>query len=201
MIIMVYGFPHSGTTILRKLIGEHSQIYDFYNEVEEPPISKGPLVFKIPMLPDDRHNECKRIMIMKNPYDIFGSFYMRFGEAYLSYPGRRVSDYERFVQHFLTTSDFTIKYEELGKRLPEVFEYLGFEYEGIKNSPAYISFEHKWIPEEKPTHQVEGPDHAYYRQWQINQPFQDMTGQSAKNLPEYGREFINESEIIKQLYN
>jgi hypothetical protein len=201
MIIMVYGFPHSGTTILRKLIGEHSHVYDFLNEVEDPPISKGNLVFKIPMLPDDRHAECKRIMIMKNPYDIYGSFYLRFGEKYLTYPGRTIGNYEQFVRHFLTTKDFTVKYEELASRLPEVFEYLGLEYEGIKNLTSYISYKHKYIPEEKPTLQTEGDDHAYYRQWQINQPFTDMTGQSAKHLPEFGRELINKSEIIKQLYD
>lgn len=202
MVIFIYGFPHSGTTILRKIIGEHPLVEDYLDEQSiPPPNDTGNLVYKMPILADHSHVDCKRIMIMKNPYDIFGSFYLRFGDEYLSYPGRMVSDYERFVEHFLITEDFTVKYEELGDRLPEIFDYLGLEFQGVKNKNGYISSRHKWIPREKPTHQVDGPDHAYYRQWQINQPFRDMTGESAKFLPQHCRGILDNSEIIKKLYD
>ena len=202
MKIFVYGFPHSGTTILRKIIGSHSKIMDWYRETMDVPRNiKMPVVFKMPALPDNRQENCKRIMIMKNPYDIFGSFYLRFGDKYLTYPGRMIKDYETFVEHFLSTDDFTIKYEELKSRLPELFEHLGFEYEGIKRLRGgagkgyYLN-----TPKRKPKSQEDGPDHAYYRLWQINQPFKDMTGQSAKFLPDEGRKLIEKSEIIKKLY-
>jgi len=199
MKIFVYGFPHSGTTILRKLIGEHSLIHDWIDEYIDPPKIDN-VVYKMPILPGRKQKDCKRIMIMKNPYDIFGSFYLRFGVRYLTYPGRGIKDYERFIEYFLTTTDFTIKYEDISTRLPEVFKYLGLEFEGIKNNQSYIGEEWKDVPKKKPTRQDDGDDHALYRSWQINQPFRDMTGESAKHLPWSGRELISKSEIIKRVY-
>ena len=202
MIIFVYGFPHAGTTILRKLIGEHSLIMDYATETASPPshIKRtthrfDAVVFKMPCLPDEKHNECKRIMIMKNPYDIYGSFYLRFRDKYLTFPGRTLDEYEIFLNHFNTTEDFTVKYEELGERLPEIFDYIGFKYEGIKNLSGEVGRGFVDIPDEKPGSQFDGDDHAYYRLWQINQPFKDMTGESAKHLPEAGRKEIDKRNI------
>ena len=199
MKIFVYGFAHSGTTILRKLIGDHSQIYDYVDEVSDPP-EMDDVVFKCPILPDERQNGCRRIMIIKNPYDIFGGFFLRFGDEYLNIPGHTIGDYENHVRHFLGTNDLRIKYEHLNEySLPVLFDNLGLKYEGIKQRDALIG-EGWQTPEECPASQTEGPDHGYYRQWQINQPFRNMTGESQKYLPEETREILRNNKTIRLLY-
>jgi hypothetical protein len=200
MKIFVYGFAHSGTTILRKLIGDHSQIYDYADEVSDPP-EMDDVVFKCPILPDSRHDRCRRIMIIKNPYDIFGSFFLRFGDEYLSVPGHTIEDYEEHVKYFLYTDDFKIKYEHLNEHtLPVIFDNLGLKYEGIKKRDAFIG-EGWQTPKKCPRDQTEGLNHGYYRQWQINQPFKNMTGRSQKYLPKETRDILRNNKIIKMLYD
>ena len=202
MKIFIYGFAHSGTTILRKLIGDHSEVFDYVFETTSPPPhgSDRHIVFKCPGLPDWRYEKCKRIMIIKNPYDIFGSFYLRFGDEYLDIPDHRIQDYENHVKHFLNTDDFKIKYEHLNEHsLPLIFDFLGLQYEGIKERDACAGVL-MGIPNDEPENQKEGDGHVSYRTWQINQPFQNKTGESAKHLPPACRELLAENEIIKQLY-
>ena len=199
MRIYIYGFAHSGTTILRRLIGDHSLIHDYVKEIETPP-ERDNVVFKCPILPNEVQKNCKRIMIMKNPYDIFGSFFLRFGPEYLTTPLHTIADYEEFVRHYYATGDIKIKYEHLNKEsLPLVFDLLGLEYEGESDRDALIG-EGVETPEECPPDQKEGENHGLYRQWQINQPFENMTGRSAPYLPKEGLRLLLESEIIQKLY-
>lgn len=210
MKIYVYGFPHCGTTILRKIIGDHSQITEYFDEIPLPPESKGNIVFKHPSLPSIEHKDCKRIMIMKNPYDVFGSFYRRFGDKYLTTKFHTLDSYCFMLQHFKTTKDYTVKYEDLFKmaqdgtfyEIKRIFEeYLAITYEGIKTRKTQIGYKWDHIPETEPSNQSEGTFHAHYRNWQINQPFQNMTGRSAKFLPDEGRELIWQRKEIREIYN
>lgn len=204
MKIFVYGFPHSGTTILRKIIGDHHLVLDYHTETGEPPSRGNPhVVFKCPILPDLRQKDCKRVMIIKNPYDIFGSLFMRLGERYLITPRHTIQDYEDHVMHFQTTRDVKIQYEHLfeEEKRKALFEQLGLSYQPVLEREAYIGNKWKNIPEEEPPQQTEGSYHALYRTWQINQPLQNMTGQSAIFLPEAGRKKIEASKIIQSLYD
>jgi hypothetical protein len=204
MKIFIYGFPHSGTTILRKIIGDHPLVYEYYNETGNPPeISKTHVVFKCPILPDLRQKDCRRIMIIKNPYDIFGSLYLRLGKNYLSTPRHTISDYEDHVRHFLSTRDIKVRYEELFEEETRkgIFSLLGLDYAPIIERETYIGEKWKEIPEEPPDFQVEGSYHALYRSWQINQPFENMTGNSAIFLPEEAKVKIEASKIIQKLYD
>jgi len=200
MRIFIYGFAHSGTTILRKLIGDHSKLYDYPYEVVEPPEMDN-CVFKSTGLPTWRFRDCYRIMIIKNPYDIFGSFYLRFGESFLDIPGHRIRDYEDHVMHFLETDDYKIKYENLELDvMVDIFDNLGLEYEWPKIRDADAGAKCA-TPTDKPESQKEGPDHGLYRQWQINQPFRNMTGESAKYLPENVRKVLEQNKVINLLYD
>ena len=204
MKIFIYGFPHSGTTILRKIIGNHSLVSEFYNETGDPPDKGNPhVVFKCPILPDLRQKDCKRVMIIKNPYDIFGSLYQRLGDRVLMTPRHSISDYEDHVMHFLTTKDIKIQYEELfeEEKLQRLFERIGLSYQPPIERESYIGDKWKDIPEEKPVEQTEGSYHALYRSWQINQPLENMTGHSAVWLPLAIRKMIESSKIIQSLYD
>ena len=201
MKIFIYGHRHTGTTILRKIIGSHSKIYDYLDETDIPPdLSYENIVFKLPTLPSELQDQCKRIMIIKNPYDVFGSIRLRFGSMSVKSYKKLIEEYEKFVLHFLKTDDLKIKYEDMfhEPNMIKLFNDLGFGYEGIKNTKGYISSVHMYIPENPPEDQTDGENHANYRQWQINQPFQNMTGKSAKYCECI--DLIKKSEIINKLY-
>lgn len=204
--IYVFGFAHSGTTILRKIIGDHPDVYDYIKETYEPPVvySKPHVVFKYPLLPDRVvHWGCKNIMIMKNPYDIFGGYYLRYGKDYLSIKGHTIGDYCEFARYFMRhTDDYKIKYEDLFKEgeIEKIFDWLGLEFKGIKERKVYCSPSVP-IPKEKPDNQREGEGHGAYRTWQVNQTLRDMTGESAKFLPEDTLRYLRNHPTIKELYD
>ena len=205
MKIFVFGFAHSGTSILKKIIGDHSKVYEVIREVYvPPPYSLLPhLVFKYPLLPEKHtHRNCKKIMIIKNPYDIFGGYYLRYGKDYLKIKEHKIGDYMAFVRYFLQeTDDYKIKYEDLFKsgEIEKIFKWIGLEYEGAKTRNAYC-FPGIPIPEKMPKKQREGIEHGLYRTWQINQPLRDMTGESAKYLPKDIERYLRNHPTIKSLY-
>jgi len=200
MRILVYGFAHSGTTILRKLIGDHSKLTDIADEVIKPP-ELDDCVFKATHLPNWRFRGCKKIMIIKNPFDIFGSFYKRFGDKYLDIPGHKIEDYEDHVMHYLETNDIKIQYEHLElDMMPAIYRSLELEPEPVKDRVAYACMGYA-VPDKEPPDQKEGANHARYRQWQINQPFINQTGMSAPFLPDTARELLENNEIINKLYD
>ena len=204
--IYVFGFAHSGTTILKKIIGDHSKVYEVMGEVWQPPaFSLLPhLVFKCPILPEkDTHMHCKKIMIMKNPYDIFGGYRLRYGDDYLSIKEHKLGDYMTFVRYFLHhTDDYKIRYEDLFNpgEIEKMFSWIGLEYEGIKNRNVYCARGIR-IPNERPESQSEGANHGKYRTWQINQPFRNMTGESAKHLPKDVANYLKNHITIQDLYS
>jgi hypothetical protein len=202
--IFVYGYRHTGTTILRKIIGSHSMIYDYIDETLFPPgLDAESVVFKHPSLPTHLQDDCKRVMIMKNPWDVFGSLRMRYGDFTYEAAVNTLRSYGVFIEHFLVTTDLKVKYEDLFTAgvIEGLFESLGFEYEGEKDEPAYISSRHMDIPDKPPPTQREGDDHARWRTWQINQPLRDMTGESAVHLEGWVKDMIDNDKFISRLYD
>lgn len=202
MKIYVFGFGHSGTTILRKIIGDHSLVDEVTYETHEVPdyIIRPHIVFKFSGLPDSRHIDCKRIMIIKNPWDVMGSIKKRYGPAdFPSKIWKVFYAYINWIEYFTKdTDDYKVRYEDLFKAgaIESIFEYLGLEYEGVKNRRSEFTFypgsplfcDKKFIALAK------------LRTKQINQPFQNMTGQSAIYITNEIKRMINSSQIIKDLY-
>jgi hypothetical protein len=103
--IIVSGFPHSGTTILRKLIGNHSKVFDVGREcyaVDEKHIEefnrentkkkrrgksvdthiavKGPWGDRV-IQNLDQYSDYKVVIIVKNPLDVYASLKLRFADS------------------------------------------------------------------------------------------------------------------------
>lgn len=92
-MILVCGFPHGGTTIIRKLIGNIEGMYDYTSEIDaisgvdiNTYISKikdtdyKAIVVKSPFTPKNitTYKNFKIVFILRNPWDCFGSFRKRF---------------------------------------------------------------------------------------------------------------------------
>lgn len=201
MKIYIFGYSHCGTTILRKVIGDHSLVDEITWEDYRPPIYKDKphIVFKAGALPLEIHNDCKRVMIMKNPWDVFGSMLYRFGEEFDSKFGKLLQRYANYLKYFKKeTGDFKVRYEDLfWGGLHDVFKYLDLKYEGPKDRES----EHRFKPGVDLIRQDLATIKNYeLRTKQINSPFTDMTGKSAVRLPKrYSDDFVLHP-IIKEVY-
>lgn len=199
MKIFVFGWAHCGTTILRKIIGDHSEVDEVTHEQFSPPEygDKPHIVFKYPDLPTRVHRWCKRVMIMRNPWDVFGGHYMRLGPKIFGAKfDKALQAYLNHLRYFEdSTPDFKFRYEDIWTKdmLPKVFMYVGLSYEGVKQDR-----------QSELTNRDPGnfllDALASYRTKQINAPFKDRTGISAVHLPrEYSAEFLNHA-VIKREY-
>lgn len=215
--ILVYGFAHSGTTILRKLIGNCIDVYDVPEEALYVPCvntEKNNIVIKypIPKLPNNfyatSHKDYKIILIIKNPYDVFGSMFKRLG--HLNYKGCTIHDWARYGALFLSFRNnsknniFTVKYEEMFenkyKIIEDMFSFLNLPYSEkeiiYKVRGSYVT-KSRIIPENEPDR--EGASHGAFRMWQINQKFLNKTGEGSLFLPNGVREQLRNFPITKRL--
>lgn len=216
--IFVYGFPHSGTSILRKLIGNCSEVHDVPLEMVDLPkerILKDNVVIKatgsvlVRNFYDTIYGDYKIVIIIKNPYDVFGSLIKRFGRV--DEPYHTIDDWITYAESFMSFRNdpkdnvFTVKYEELFenafKKIEEMFEFLDLPYSKeeiiFSNRPAYIVDYHSSsnIPNDAPARS----EHTMFRTWQINQKFTDKTGQSSKFLSDGIKEELGRLTITKKL--
>ena len=144
-----------------------------------------------------------RIMLIKNPYDIFGSFYRRFGNDWLKYHNHQVKDYLHYAERWLYEANgyqvFCIKYEDLwtgGDALQKMWDRIGLDpMKRELNRPAKVGGHRYTIPESEPERYM----NIDYRNWQINQPMENKTGQSAPYCPEKAKLVLDREPVIKQI--
>jgi len=217
--ILVYGFPHTGTSILKKLIGNSSDVHEIPEEVHYAPMirnsQRNNVVIKyaggkpMPMnFHVTRYKDYKIVLCIKNPYDAFGSLFSRFG--HFNFEGCTVNDWIHYGNLFMYFRDnphsrvFTIKYEEFFenefKKIEEMFKFLNLKYSKetiiYSTRPSFIT-KNPFIPKDKPSRF--GDSHGAFRNWQMNQPFVDKTGESAKSLQPEMKRKLGELNITKRL--
>ena len=154
------------------------------------------------------------IMVIKNPSDIFGSLNLRFGRACSDArpPGHQFFEWEIWAALFALLRSappanlFTICYEEFfadrHSKLPEMFGFLNLPFDNSllqSERPSMIVESVTSVPNEEPASRADGDGHGQFRTWQINQPFRDMTGESAVYLDDRTRAEILKSVMAKRL--
>ncbi len=188
--IMVCGFPHSGTTILKCKLGECDGVYEIINESNflkeheyQSFLRSGKETFLIkgkpPSIRDLRDlsksalfNKFQIVFITRNPYYIFTSLCQRFPDGIPNNHevGACAMEAEKFheCELYKYNNVFTIKYEDLfTDKLEELLGRLGLKRSQPK--PMFQPFL-CYIPKEKP----DSAHNAALRNWQVNQPFENM---------------------------
>lgn len=228
-VILVVGIPHGGTTILRKIIGNIEGVYDYIEEVDAImgvnvdkftsmiPSTHRAIVIKSPFTPTNitTYNDprLKIVYVIKNPYDVYGSYRTRFGseDHYTKYYTDRygIGKYECLAKLWLkinsegSSNIFTVKYEDLFSddyaKIKQLVKWLGFEW-----SDSIIASErtagHQHIkPGAKPPVVNTGANNASYRYYQINSELRDMTGESASNIYPNTKRLLDNMQILKDL--
>lgn len=219
--ILVCGFPHSGTSILRVLIGNHDDVYDVTQEcdtvsnmhlTEAQKNGASYVVVKMPFTPKTfaKYTSYKIVCIIKNPFDVFGSLHLRFGNKLPSC--HTLTDWERFATHWNSLRQgafpniMPVRYEDLFDNeyhtIKSIFSFLELPLKVCAqqivsvSSPVSILDPDSPVPEDCP----ERKNHGQFRQWQINQPFENKTGQSQHALPLPYKTKLRNMNIVQLIY-
>lgn len=211
--ILICGFPHCGTSILKSIIGHIEDVEEIYNEVSviTKKSDKKFILGKSPFTLDDffdkKYEDYIKIFIIRNPLFVFSSLNKRFNN--------RIPDNHNFNCYIKTLTKFikyktnpekniyTIKYEDLFKNnydeLKKIFTDIGFQYDdSIFDNSKYTNVIVTGIK------LVDTPpqnnDHQSYRTWQINKPFISNNDISKIDLSEDQIEKIVNNQYVLQIY-
>lgn len=225
--ILVTGFPHCGTTIVRAKIGDCKDVYDSVGEFAEPAnysdsIKNKWYVWKCPFL----HNEFRNngfsvktdtwlnhdiiIPIIRNPWHVFTSLYKRGVDnnefdIMDNRQGHSASYYINAASIILDAFEnkyekvYPIKYEDIFLNDFEKLREI-FDSIGLEYDDS-LFYSRTKVYEHHSIPFVEEHDSELYdeelRVWQINQPFQNMNG--VVNIPDELSEILENSPIIQKL--
>lgn len=210
--IIVCGFPHSGTTILKNIIGHIDDVEEIVDELHiiNRSSNKKFIMCKDPFIrPDYFREEYKdyiKIVILRDPRWIFSSLNKRFNRRVPE--NHSIQHYIDRVNMFLDHKDdpdvYAIRYEDMFpdnyKRLREIFDSIGFKYtDKIFDNSKFENRSHsciRTIPQQKPMNL----DHARYRTYQINQPFVNNNDPDKIDLTDEQRKILETDPTIRRLY-
>jgi hypothetical protein len=204
MRILIAGFPHSGTSILRKLVGNHPEVHDhFASETRRytrddrllrrifPRRYGGRrhVVFKWPFHDVEAATNAHRVIyIVRSPFDAFGSLWQRFGgELPDDHSPAAWQAYARFLLDRPSSDRHCfVRYEDLFRDDYRVMRSL-MDWLGLGWHEDIVRTESRYAPirfaGDRPQAEPERRDHAAFRAWQTSQAFVDKSGQSQRHLP------------------
>lgn len=226
--ILITGFPHCGTSILRAKIGEANNLFDQQQESIYPTnidtaknngfkfyLWKHPLLhteFKAVggySLNKTNHNfkNTDIISIIRNPYYSLSSFLKRKDNIFQT-PNRAFGAYIETAKVWLDARDkkydgvYTIRYEDMFvdnyKALWDISNSIGLEF-------PMNNFDEKtqtYVMNGKQYFETEpdgGFNGAEYRIWQMNKEFKNMNDINKIDLPKSVEKLLDESDIVKEL--
>lgn len=221
--ILVTGFPHCGTTILRKIIGNHPDILDVTQETrsinnglvrkaksngKKGVVIKEPFFFRLGQNMrqiQQKYSGYKMVLIIRDPTDIISSMNMRFNKDIP--PNHNFSQWEKYAKAFLNSkTDFCYKitYEDMFRneyaKLKDLFQWLGLEWNDnvINSNESRVTKHNRGAV--FPKGKVPPRNHSdNFRTWQVNQKIVPQIGLNREQLDDSNRKRIQNSEAVKQL--
>lgn len=217
--ILIFGFAHSGTTILKSIIGHIDDVQEIYPEQkiikpEQLKTDKEYIVCKwpqvLPIFLEPSYQDYIKIFIIRDPRWVFSSLNRRGNQKMLS--RYSLQAYSRNCQLFYQFRDsskisnlYTIRYEDMFDNnfssLQQILDSIGLSYDNtIFDNRLFKNIcNHKDpnIPKEKPD---EKKKHGLFRKWQINQPIMNMNEPQKIDLTEEQRQQILSSQTILMIY-
>jgi len=213
--ILVTGFHHSGTSILRKIIGNHTDIKDIihevsFREVMYPNTAERVCVMKAPNCDNRVFRACKIakhikiVCIVRDPRDVFVSLQKRSGGEYNLEKFKK--EWCQCVHNSLAISKWSngylVRYEDLFKNdneeVKKLFLWLGFAYDRsiiTKNKDRMVPIVAKRVPSGEPPR----IEQELFRSYQINQEFRQMSGQYVRELSHEKRANIENDPLVRAL--
>ena len=212
--IIIFGFPHTGTSILKSIIGHCENVEEIINEsITISKITKKDfIVCKHPHLVNDfftdKYSDYIKIFIIRDPRFVFSSLNKRFNYEKLNNfhnLDKYISVIKQFSRYILTPRKdiLCLKYEDMFddnfKVLRNMFDRIGLKYtDHIFDNSKYQNriFKKTIIPDKQP----QNVDHIRFRTYQINQPFKNMNDDKKIDLTDEQLEKITHNEFINVQY-
>lgn len=215
--ILICGFPHCGTSILKSIIGHIDDVEEIMDETEKIPetynikdkkyiLCKYPFTLK--KFFQKEYNDYIKIFIIRNPLFVFSSLNKRFSNNIPN--GHSI---ERYIQttklflacrHNLPKNTYIVRYEDLFennyKSIRSILDSIGISYKDeIFDNTKYKNQLFKSI--ELLDNNIPSPtENEKYRTWQINQPFVLNNNNSKIYLSKFQIKKIINNDIILQIY-
>jgi len=212
--ILICGYSHCGTTILKSIIGHIKDVEEIIDECSyiNKSTNKKYIMCKWPQAKqkffDKKYKDYIKIFIIRNPLFVFSSINKRYGHYKLS-KLHSIEEYINVVKMFIKYKNnpekniYTIKYEDLFpnnyEELRKILNDIGFQYDdNIFDNSKYTNASHKNVSllNNKPLN----TNHKVYRTWQINQPFISNNDISKIDLSNDQKEKIINNSYILQIY-
>lgn len=212
--IIIYGFPHCGTSILKSILGHCKEIHE---PVEESQIinnvsdSHKYTLCKSPSLLNPRYDytDYIKIMIMRNPVYVFSSVNRRF--RFVSKPGYNVRSYINALKVFDSikhgkNNNYKLIYNDIFENnyleIRNILDALGINYnDDIFDNSLWTNSICVNVDYSNITNTPDPFDHPEYRTHQINQPFVNNNHYSKIELTDEQIKKIKESEIINKYFD
>ena len=211
--ILICGFPHCGTSILKSIIGHIEDVEETINEnhVINKISNKKFILCKWPFTEDKffdkEYKDYIKIFIIRNPLFVFSSLNKRFN--YQIPINHNFDCYINTLTKFIKYKNnpekniYIIKYEDLFKNnyheFKKILNDIGFQYDdSIFDNSKYTNtiIKNEKLVVKKP----QNNNHAVYRTWQINQPFISNNDISKYDLNEDLKEEIVNNPYVLQIY-
>ena len=215
--ILIVGFPHCGTTILRSILGKCSNVTEqFYEEYD--PLNNNCLsntdfyLIKIPFTEKEYfskvYDDFIKVFIIRNPIFVFSSINKRFSNENIP-ENHKIDKFIDTLELFIDCKNnnykntYTIRYEDLFINnfhdLKNILNDIGCIYSNeifINKSDSACDWPKECIPDTRP----DNTDHDRYRVWQMCQPFVLNNDLSKVYLTNTNKEEILKSKTILKVY-
>jgi len=234
--ILITGYPHTGTSILKSKLGECNNLHEVVNECDyvhtrllSDAGDKEFVLVKSPVLPleirkhklnfnvyseNSKYYSYSIIITNRNPWNLFTSIIKRGYDPLSGCTNHLDAKYYHTIEEYLVMCEvfldalenkypnvYPIKYEDFfnndGEPIKNIMSSIGLVYRDDifqSKTKQYKIDSRVPIPSEKP---MDVTNNELYRNWQINQPFQNMN--SEVDIPDELSDILENSPIIKQL--
>jgi len=214
--ILICGFPHCGTTILKSIIGHIDDVEEIVDETDKIDktidVEEGKYIlckypFTLKKFFEKEYDDYIKIFIIRNPLFVFSSLNKRFSNKIPF--GHSIDRYIQTVKLFITyrnnlpANTFLIRYEDLFENnyqnIRNILDSIGLKYtDKIFDNGKYIN---KIITgTELLNNKPENKDHERFRTWQINQPFVSNNDNTQIYLSKVQIKKIVNTNEIKEIY-
>jgi len=225
--IIIFGFPHCGTTILRAIIGHIEEVYEIIGETKKININESEILktnpekkyilCKDPYIDNNfytaKYSDYIKIFILRNPLYVISSINRRFKNKKII-NNHSLSEYIKTCKLFNKKNEenekinnlYHIKYEDLFdnnyQNLKDLFNKIGFNYtDDIFDNSKYTNFSHVHIkqnPSSIKNVKYTDVNHDFFRNMQINEPFVNNNTPDKINLKDSQiKEIINNQDILE----
>lgn len=211
--IIICGFPHCGTSILKSILGHIDIVEEIKHECTNinKSTNKQYILGKCPFTKEEffgeKYKDYIKIFIIRNPLFVFSSLNKRFEYNIPEYTSFNVylDTIKKFIKfrNNVKNDVYTIRYEDLFENnfyaLKNIIASIGIPYDdSIFDNTKYrnVIIPNTKLVDTKP----KNIDHALYRTWQINQPFVSNNDSLKIDLSEVQKKQILNNDYILQVY-